>query len=93
MAMNSSTLRLSEIANLPEAERKRLYTEFMRNGIVPNGEVEELDRQVAAFEQVYEVSSDTMQRQIAEGSRRETAEIGRWLMLLELRNRVRQQTS
>lgn len=91
--MSVQTLRPSQIANLPEAERKRLYAEFVRNGIAPNGELEELQRQITAFEQIYEVSSDTMQRQIADGSRRETAEIGRWLMLIELRNRVRPHTS
>ena len=91
--MSVLTLRLSEVANLPAAERDRLYADFMRSGIMPNGELLELDQQIAAFEQVYEVSSDTLLRQIAEGSRRETAEIGRWLTLIELRKRVEQYTS
>ena len=88
--MSVLSLRLSEVANLPDAERKAAYADFMRVGITPNGEMEELDRQITAFEQVYEVSSDTMQQLIADGRLRETAEIGRWLTLLELRNRVRQ---
>jgi hypothetical protein len=87
------TLHLSEIGNLPDAERKARYAQFMSVGIELNGEMEELDRRIAAFEQVYEVSSDTMLRQVAEGNREETAEISRWLTLVQLRNRVRQHTS
>jgi hypothetical protein len=90
--MSVLTLDLSEVSKLPENERQARYSDFMRVGIVPNGEMAELDRQITAFERVYEVSSDTMQQQLAAGRIRETAEICRWLMLLELRNRVRKHT-
>jgi len=91
--MSVKSLQLSEVAKLSDKDKDKAYKEFLHATASLNGELEELDRRIASFERVYEVSSETMQQELLNGRRKETAEIGQWLLLIELRNRVRQQIS
>lgn len=90
--MSIKALNLSEVAKLNESEQKQSYSAFLRGRHTLNGELTELDKRIADFERVYESSTETMIKRLQSGQQAETAEIGRWLMLVELRNRVKQAT-
>ncbi len=86
MAVHS--LRLSELASLSDSEKSQAMSRFLHKSGTPNGQLAELDRRIATFERVYETTSEMMRAELASGTRKETAEICQWLMLLELRERV-----
>lgn len=54
----------------------------------PNGEVATVNEEIADFERIYEMSSDTLTQRLGRNQIKETAEINRWLMLLNLRQRL-----
>ncbi len=82
------TLKLSEVALLPAERKSQVLSDFVRVSSEANGELKELDRRIAAFERVYETTSENMQAELTSGVRKETAEICQWLMLIELQKRV-----
>jgi hypothetical protein len=90
--MSVKTLKLSDVAQLPQGQRYEKYAQFLRNRRTTNGEIVELNRRVAKYESVYEMSSAKMIERLKAGTLKETADIGRWLTLIELLARVRQTT-
>jgi hypothetical protein len=80
------TLVLSELFNLPEAERNARLDALASGTDAPlNGELAYLDARIAAYEARYEVSSERMVERFNRGEQPETADICAWLMLLKLR--------
>lgn len=78
-----------ELRNASPQDRERMLAEVGHAaGQPPNGEVERLDSEIREYERRYEVSSERMQRELAEGTRKETAEIASWLMRLRIRERL-----
>jgi hypothetical protein len=92
MAVNA--LRLSELRTLSPAEREQRLAAFaaLRNQPV-NGELQYLDEIIADLEKRYEMSSATMRERLVRGEIRETADIGKWLMLLDARESLKTATS
>jgi hypothetical protein len=85
MAVNS--LSFSELRALSPAERERRLAAFAAlRGQPINGELQYLDEGIAELESRYEMSSATMREKLASGGLRETADIGKWLMLLDARD-------
>ena len=85
----STALRLSELYNLsPVAKADRLAALVQQRNRPVNGELAELTSRVAEYETRYEMSSEIMREQVGQNTLRETAEIGHWLILLELRDRL-----
>ncbi len=90
--MAVKTLRFSELRNLSPPERKERIREFSQRPS-RNGGAAEIDQRIAEFESRYEMSSKTMREQFRTGNRRETAEIGRWLILLSIRDDIERAAS
>lgn len=89
MAINS--LRLSELRRLGPAEQERRLAAFAASRGQPlNGELEYLNDLIAELETRYEMSSDTMRERLRRGELRETADVGKWLMLLDARDALGQ---
>lgn len=51
----------------------------------PNGELGEIERQIDAYEQQYELATDRMLADVAAGRMAETADVAAWLMLVRRR--------
>lgn len=87
--MALKTLRLSDLRTLaPDARRQRL-SEFAAARHQPlNGELSFVAESIAAFEQRYEMRSAVMLEGLQNGSIKETADIGNWLMLLDVREHL-----
>ncbi|HET6879135.1 MAG TPA: hypothetical protein VFI31_03205 [Pirellulales bacterium] len=84
MAVRSLTL--SELRALSPAEKAARIAEFTGQTNLPlNGELTELSSRIADFERRYEMSSETMRSKLQRGELKETADTGRWSMLIDLR--------
>lgn len=85
----SHSVSFAELREATGHERERLLSELIEAAYQPpNGEVESLDRRIREYELRYEVSSKRMREELSNGTRKETAEICDWLMLLHLREQV-----
>lgn len=81
-------VRLSELRDLPPEEKEKVLSGLIEEARAPtNGYLSELNEQIEEFERRYELSSERLLEELYEGTRTETAEIARWLMLLRLRER------
>jgi len=49
-----------------------------------------INKKIRAFEAHFGVDSETMRREVASGSRRETLDICEWLILLRVQERIRE---
>ena len=89
--MTVESLRLSDLAGLSDSELDARLSQLgaaEHRGF--NGEVEYVDSRIARLESRYEMSSAHMLGEVKAGRLLETAEIGHWLMLLEMRARLGQ---
>lgn len=87
--MAVKSIRLSDLAALPEAEQNKQLAELTRGCFEPlNGDAEDLNRRIAHYETRYEMSSATMLKLYDEQKLRETEDICAWLMLIRLRERL-----
>jgi midasin (ATPase involved in ribosome maturation) len=92
--MSVESLRLSELRGLsPEQRERRLAAFASGRKQLLNGEMDDLNRQIAVFEKRYEQSSASMRERFKQGAIHETAEICEWLMLLELRDSLGRSSS
>ncbi len=84
-------IRLSELRDLPPEKKEKVLSGLIEEARMPaNGYLSELNEQIEEFERRYELSSEHLLEELYEGTRTETAEIARWLMLLRLRERLSQ---
>jgi molecular chaperone GrpE (heat shock protein) len=89
--MTVKTLRLSEIKNLSDEELTQRASEFASGRHMLNGEIADLNAQIAEFETRYEMSSASMHELRRRQKLPETAELGEWNMLLMLRDQLASQ--
>jgi hypothetical protein len=84
-------VRLSDLAGMTRDEQNRVLTELNREIDTPrNGQGAVLDARIRELERLYEMSSREMCERLERGELRETADVARWLYLLDARdNRVR----
>lgn len=83
------SVKLSELRKMSEEERVEAIDKLVEAAYgPPNGQLEDLETQIRKFEFRYETSSERMLKELSEGSRKETAEITSWLMLLRLRENI-----
>jgi hypothetical protein len=79
----------SELRNLDPGERaSRLSSLAREERRAPNGEVEDIEERIRAFERRYELDSETMREEVSTGARAETWDLCQWLMLLDVRDRL-----
>ena len=81
-------IRLSELRKL-SPEEQAAYLERCAQATELNGELDAINARIARLEQIYEMSSETLLARMRSREQRETNEICTWLMLLDLRKRVR----
>ena len=82
-------IAFSELSSLPAEQRARRVAALARaSEEPPNGELREVENRIAALEAAHLLTSDDLRRELAQGRRRETLEICRWLMLLDLRDHL-----
>ena len=88
--MSRVAIRLSDLAAMPEPERTRAIERLVEaaSSLSVEDTLADLDRQIAAYETQYSVDSTTLRREIEQGTRQETWDFCKWLMLLNLRDRV-----
>lgn len=78
-------IRLADLAALTPSEREIIVERLVKDAVGPiNGSGAATIARIRAFEQRYEVSSDTLLEELRTGRRKETAEISEWLFLLQL---------
>ncbi len=82
------SVKMSEYREMSEEKRAEVVNALAQNALKsPNGQAERLDAEIAEFERRYEVTSGRLLKELYEGERLETADIARWLWLLDLRER------
>jgi hypothetical protein len=85
-------VKLSSLAGLSDEELRgvvaRLHQAADRR---PNGELERVCARIRAYEQKYDVTSETMRHEVGDGLRRETSDVCQWLLLLDLRAHLERQ--
>jgi len=82
------SVKMSEYREMSEEKRTEVVSELARHALEsPNGQAERLDAEIREFERRYEVTSQRLLEELYEGERLETADIARWLWLLDLRER------
>jgi hypothetical protein len=84
------SVSFSDLQDMPPAEKGRALGSLVAGARASaNGQTDKLDAEIREYERRYEVSSERMVEQLAEGERKETAEIASWLMRLRIRERMR----
>jgi hypothetical protein len=83
------SVRASDLSKMSEAERAEAARKLIPgNGASSNGRIESLDAEIREYELRYEVPSERLQKELREGALQETADIVRWLWLIDLRQRA-----
>jgi hypothetical protein len=84
------SVRFTDLENMPPAEKDRALGNLVAGARASaNGQTDKLEAEIREYERRYEVSSERMMQQLAEGERKETAEIASWLLRLRIRERMR----
>lgn len=74
---------------MSEAERAEAARKLIpAAGASSNGRVERLDAEIQEYEDRYEIPSERLLEELHDGTRQETADIVRWLWLIDLRQRA-----
>lgn len=82
-------VRLADLENMPPAERNKVLGGLVTGAhSLANGRIEALEAEIREYERRYEMSSESMMQQLAEGKLKETAEIASWLIRLRIRERA-----
>lgn len=84
-------LKFKDLAGMIPEERGAEYSTAARELRAPERSgLEALDARIREYELRYEISSEDLLEKLERGEMKETAEIARWLFLLEIRSaRVR----
>jgi hypothetical protein len=84
--MAQQQIRLKSYFAMSAPEREETLQSFLRAASVPrNGQTSLLDARIREFEVRFEMTSAELHQRLRDGSQRETAEIAKWLFLLEAR--------
>jgi len=88
--MMAYSVRMSEFREMSEEERAGVVSKLAREALKsPNGQMmEQLNAEIRDFERRYEITSEHLREELYEGQRPETADVARWLWLLDLRERT-----
>ena len=84
------SVRFTDLKNMSSAEKGKALGNLVAGArSSANGQTDKLEAEIREYERRYEVSSERMMQELAEGERKETAEIASWLMRLRIRERMR----
>ncbi|MBI3071424.1 MAG: hypothetical protein HYY84_04770 [Deltaproteobacteria bacterium] len=74
---------------MPEPTRNVCLDKLVsRATATPNGQLAELDARIREFEARYEMTSAKMRAAFKKGAIADTSDIAKWLLLLDIRDRV-----
>ena len=91
--MTHRSISLNTLRALPAADRAQALAELAANAAAPrNGQSAVLDARIRVFERQYEMTSDELHQRLRTGQQTETADVAKWLFLLEARNGHEQAT-
>jgi hypothetical protein len=83
------SVRISDLNAMSEAESAEAARRLIPGiGASSNGQLEGLDAEIHEYELRYETDSERLIKELYEGERQETADIARWLWLIDLRQRA-----
>ena len=75
------------VSDRPELERVKILGEFVRSALAPrNGQASVLEARIREYEVRFEMTSAELHQGLRDGTQRETAEIAKWLFLLDARD-------
>jgi len=79
---------LSELREMSEEQRAKAASRLIQGTVsAADGQTKQFDVEIADFEREYGITSEQLVQELYEGTRSETNDIVRWLMLLHLRGR------
>ena len=85
--MSHKSIFLNTLRALPAADRAQALADLAANAAAPrNGQSAVLDARIRVFERQYEMTSDELHQRLRTGQQTETADVAKWLFLLEARN-------
>jgi hypothetical protein len=85
-------MKLAELSKMTESQRNSALEDLVRAAQAPpNGQLSALEAEIRDFEIRYEMTSDEMRAGFRAGNVRDTADIAKWLMLVQVRDRARGQ--
>ena len=88
------TIKLSEFARMPRPHQEEAVREIVAAARRPlNGEMVEVQQEIAAFEAAKGMSSEQMLAAIDAKAMEETWDVCRWMMALNRRDRIAQRSS
>ena len=91
--MSHKSIFLNTLRALPAADRAQALAELAANAAAPrNAQSAVLDARIRVFERQYEMTSDELHQRLRTGQQTETADVAKWLFLLEARNGHEQAT-
>ena len=83
-------MKLEEFSRMDASGQRSAVEEISRCALAPrNGQAHSIDARILAFEVRYEMTSQVMRERFATGELQDTADLARWLMLLQVRDRGR----
>lgn len=91
--MSVHSLRLADLSGLSEAERSERLTQLYAQSASPNGALEFVLGQIRECERLHEMTSSEMRKSLENGTLKETASICRWLMFLDVQDRLERTAS
>ena len=82
---------MAEFAKMTQAEKDKAIAELIKAAMEPPTaeELAELDAKIAVYEQRFGIASDKIHESIDNGTLKETSEVCSWIMLVELRERIK----
>ena len=79
-------IKLKALSEMTAQEREKTLRELAKGAILPrNGQTSRLDSRIREFEIRFEMTSSELREHLRTGNLKETAEIAKWLFLLEAR--------
>jgi hypothetical protein len=92
--MATKSIRLADLAGISREEIEARLTPLSAGLDSPlNGELEELNSRIGAFEDAYQMDSERMRTRVTSGEMSETADVCQWLILVKLRDRIARKQS
>ncbi len=79
-------IKLKALSEMSPREREETLSALVKGAILPrNGQTSRLDARIREFEVRFEMTSTELHERLRAGNLKETAEIAKWLFLLEAR--------
>jgi hypothetical protein len=83
------SVKISDLKVMSQPQQERRMADLVKStGRIPNGEIRDLDDQIAKYEKKFGFDTRTLREKLATGEINETLAICDWLMLVNIRDRL-----